>query len=745
MHIVRLELENIKSYAAADLEFALGTTAITGNNGAGKTTIIEAIAWVMFDLLDYKKDEFVRRGEKKGSARVTFVSGLDEREYVVFRDTGSAYHVTDPRLNTRIAEKKEEVQRFLWQHLGLEPGTDLRSLFRQAIGVPQGTFTAIFLEGATERKSAFDRLLKVEEYRQASDKLRETGRFIESQISDIREKVAKSEGELARSQTVNAELEQITSRRRELNAELGSVSSDLHLRRAAVATLDSIEQAENSAQKLTAENARVNDRLEVIDKARVEIASLAGKAEKESALSASLDEIRDKLANARAARDNASVLQNRFERLRKEYKANSDKIRDAESRSADAAKLTDLETQHAAIIGSIATLRATLDRDRQFQQQIQNGLCPILSEKCLNLKPGQTLTDFVSDQFTDLNSRITGQESEKAKLAAEIASARDAQKAVAMIDELRKRESELKNEGTRLAEEQKDQLSRSAGVEDLEKQYSELDAELKALGEPRSRIRFLEAETRNEDKLRQELSNTASEIETVKAKLAALFNELRTTGETEMTDTYDRKLHAVRRSDLSNVEIRHAELTANLSSIDELEKKLNAELERFSELRIGIEDGLKERERLDEVAAVTQFIRDTLKEAAPRVAQNYVYHVSIEANQMFRDITGNGEQTLHWKDDYSITLEESGLERPFNSLSGGEQMAAALSVRLGLLKQLSDVRIAFFDEPTTNMDAERRENLASEISKIRHFDQLFVISHDETFDTYVDNVISVDQ
>jgi len=70
-------------------------------------------------------------------------------------------------------------------------------------------------------------------------------------------------------------------------------------------------------------------------------------------------------------------------------------------------------------------------------------------------------------------------------------------------------------------------------------------------------------------------------------------------------------------------------------------------------------------------------------------------------------------------------------------------MAAALSVRLALLKQLTDIRIAFFDEPTTNMDAERRENLAIEISRITHFDQLFVVSHDETFDNYVDNVIAV--
>ena len=108
MHISRIELENIKSHESASFEFSRGTTAITGENGAGKTTIIEAIAWVLFDLLDYKKEDFVRRGAKKGWARVTFESGLDEREYVVFRDTAAGYNVTDPRLDTRIADKKEE-------------------------------------------------------------------------------------------------------------------------------------------------------------------------------------------------------------------------------------------------------------------------------------------------------------------------------------------------------------------------------------------------------------------------------------------------------------------------------------------------------------------------------------------------------------------------------------------------------------------------------------------------------------
>ena len=152
MHITRVELENIKSHVDSTFEFMRGTTAISGENGAGKTTVIESIAWTLFDVLDYKKEDFVRRGAKRGIARVTFESGLDGRHYTVYRDTGTGYNVYDPVLKMRVADKKDEVCRFLWQHLGVEPGTDLDSLYRRAIGVPQGTFTAIFLETSAERK-----------------------------------------------------------------------------------------------------------------------------------------------------------------------------------------------------------------------------------------------------------------------------------------------------------------------------------------------------------------------------------------------------------------------------------------------------------------------------------------------------------------------------------------------------------------------------------------------------------------
>src|SRR6476659_9572887 len=242
MHISKVELENIKSHIDSKFEFSRGTTAITGRNGAGKTTIIEAIAWTLFDVLDYKKEDFVRRGEKKGVVRVTFESGLDEREYIVTRDTATAYNVFDPHLGKRIADKREEVTRFLWQHLGLEPGTDLKALFKEAVGVPQGTLTAIFLGTPVERKSTFDRLLRVEEYRQAAEKLRETSRYLDVSVNAIREKIARAEGSLARSEQVAEEHKTYQEQTRGLASEIAFLEKQIGEKRIVVEKLDEIEK-----------------------------------------------------------------------------------------------------------------------------------------------------------------------------------------------------------------------------------------------------------------------------------------------------------------------------------------------------------------------------------------------------------------------------------------------------------------------------------------------------------------------
>ncbi len=105
-----------------------------------------------------------------------------------------------------------------------------------------------------------------------------------------------------------------------------------------------------------------------------------------------------------------------------------------------------------------------------------------------------------------------------------------------------------------------------------------------------------------------------------------------------------------------------------------------------------------------------------------------------------KDIERASKEINHWFDQRIDQAENNG-----DQLSGGEQMSAALALRLALLREMSNIDIAFFDEPTTNLDETRRDSLARQILDVRGFRQLFVISHDDTFEQVTQNLIRVNR
>ncbi len=880
MHITRIELENIKSYTDAHFELTTGTTAITGENGAGKTTLIEAIAWTLFDHLDYKKDEFMRRGTKKGSARVSFVSSSDEREYTVYRDTGTGYYVFDPRLRLRVADKKEEVLRFLWQHLGVEPGTDLSMLFRQAIGVPQGTYTAIFLAPATERKRTFDTLIKVEEYRRGSEILLDTKRYLDNQMSELNVRIARSEGEIADVDTVEQELSQTMDQINALSADIALVSAaigsktdsvnrldeklaeleslrrDLAEASAALkhtnfvflqavqeqdsaaaaakilasvedgrakhlATIGSLRQlddrlAEQSRLRrefdqlqadmvnFTLQTRTLEEKLKNIDAAKESSPILISAAEQQQQIEIRLQTSRIEFAAANAAADELARVNQRLADLRTRFAERSTRLKAAELDLPLAADVERLQKEENAAVAQLAQLRAALERDEKFQSEIKNGLCPILSQRCLNLKDGETLENYVASQFTEYKEEIAAVENRKADLAVKLVRSRQAERSSASIDDLRSEVEATKAEGTRIKAEAEALEAKTASRPAIEASIKADEELIKQLGDPRAQLRSVEAQIAEGPEIQDRLKLIAAEnadlldkrskverslalhdgLDAERSALAAerdrtleayqtyLANETvaaNLVSATEKADRlaadlerieaaaaiaqkkfsdaetgYDANFHSSEKELLRKAEQERTALSVRLEGSEKDRARLQQRIERFAEIRLAVRDEYREKEKVGRVSDAVTFIRDTLKEAAPKVAKNYVYHVSAEANQTFREITGDPERTLRWTEEYAIMLEEKGYERPFASLSGGEQMAAALSVRLSLLKQLSDIRIAFFDEPTTNLDAERRENLADQISRITNFDQILVISHDDTFEGYMDSEITIE-
>src|SRR5690606_16325180 len=121
---------------------------------------------------------------------------------------------------------------------------------------------------------------------------------------------------------------------------------------------------------------------------------------------------RDRIATAKAQRSRIDSLDSRIARLREDYRSGKIEFDYAAEKAKAAAGLGDLQTRDAEIVRELARLRASLERDESFQREIKNGLCPILSQKCLNLGEGETLESFVTSQFAELREQILSFESE---------------------------------------------------------------------------------------------------------------------------------------------------------------------------------------------------------------------------------------------------------------------------------------------------------------------------------------------
>lgn len=1011
MFITRVELRNIKNHTDSTYTFQPGVISICGPNGSGKTTILEAIAWALFDHLEYKREDFVRRGAKKGQVTVGFVSDVDEREYLVTRDTGGACFVYDPVTKSRLVEQKNQVLPWLRQRLGVEPGTDLAVLFRTTIGVPQGTFTYDFTQPPATRKGVFDQILRVEEYRQAADLLRGPQRMTEARVVEADRQLSRFEGELALWDETQRELDQAESRLGEVEGRLASslarreqlesqvkrleeervrlerqraVSAGLQLRLGAIterlkSTRQLYRQAEEAAQVVSdaregwrcyleavatlemlerkreerdGHQARLNsleyrlieaesterltgERLKELARCRLEAEPLGLMVERQREYEQELLRLREWRGESQTLQASRTHLNEELGKLRARYHSLTSQIEEArrltgEAGSIDllenerrrleeerqglrvvaetrqlkqgelgrlvmdlqrrraeesgrrremavverlaplAQQLPELEGRQLEQTAGLAKLRAELARDREMILGLESGgICPLLSERCLNLKDGESMDgrfragiearqieieqleqaqarlegrlgearqaaqdysrlmreklvlenivaecDGLERQVTRLNDEIKalpgdagqlerGYSARLSEIEVELRAARESQRLVHQAEVLAEERTVLQREGETRRIEFERVEARVAAIGDVDRLIEEAEGRLAGLGDPRSRLLALQQTIDREPQLLDEVRIARDFAEAIRQEIEPLRRDL------QLYATLDEDLSAAARGRTANqadyllfianeqvaatrdsrqAEVRQLEIDYNqlrqddqdgrsllvsleaaydaegdrlvrddydqsremvarlISEQEHLAAQVAARLARLDSLQLIREQQRQlsvERDKFCRLGKKTELIREVLVKSAPYITESYIFSISREANQLYREISGRYDVTLRWTREYEILVEEDGYERSFASLSGGEQMAAALAVRLAMLRELSEINLAIFDEPTTNMDEERRRNLALQLGRVRDFHQLFVISHDDSFEGLTDQRVSL--
>ncbi len=1009
MLITRVELENIKSYKRVSVDFRPGTTAISGSNGAGKTTLVEAIGYALFNHLPYKQDQFVREGEKYGRIVIHLI-GSDDRPYIVERRCGSGarWFMTDEESTERL-EQGADMQDRLHDLFGIDRERPLDSLFKDALGVPQGTFTAIFLETASKRKQTFDALLQIEDYKTSAEYLLQVKHYYDEQIATQRIKINEltiRTSELGNWRVQLAAIQQLDEQQKQqnivwseqLSVNIGQLTTlseqqrqleqlnqhfknsqtahdnaqqvlginerflqeartaqeiilashdDFQRYQQAEQALLGLRKDEQQRNKLREQHTRLHtakttietkqrglrERLEEVAIAKQRIEELAVSVTQQIELEKQRDDLKDKVSRygqvmkegtrlrdtldeykkkqadlqhrilmieplqpvadrflewneqlnqlqiqSNERRTKQQSLQKNREDLgnkQRDRDTTSDKLRKIEAaiekieeHRQEAEEMPTLLLQRSKLTARQNRLEGNIEGYVKSRAQSAGGQCPLLHETCRNIQgrglvslesyfdgllttehaelasvvqQQQNVTereqqikkyvegldklglyierrDIYVEQLQNIAFQITKLERDIESLTEDLDilagldarmsetrksydESKDASKQVSDLPGLYKQVQQYQEQiqaGDATLTELRQELTELKGSESLLKQTQN---ELAGLNDPRSRSKAQQNVIEQEGNFMRQLQIEEQHLQDVQQQMhlldtqlvqyADLDNLLQQQGVLRLSSlngyqnylknedvarllpereqAYQHQLQiaseAVEQLQVASQAFQDAdaafdrnELLFAQAEVDRLKDSLATlkhEIERnqhdmhtlegqIAQAEILLQElelAQKEQQTLEDLNTMMTQFRGYIKEAAPHVLKAILADISAEANRIFGEIMGDRTAQLSWQNDYEIILRRQSTNRTFAQLSGGEQMSAALAIRLALLKKLSTLNLAFFDEPTQNMDELRRMNLAEQIRRVRGFDQLLVISHDDTFEQGLDSIV----
>ncbi len=317
------------------------------------------------------------------------------------------------------------------------------------------------------------------------------------------------------------------------------------------------------------------------------------------------------------------------------------------------------------------------------------------------------------------------------------------------IGELNKKLSEIKANGIKYKNALADIEKK---IVDLKPEYEKYEKAKKDLEELKLRQKNLKAIYEDyivKEKDKTKLPLVTEEVNLIKEKIKLHTEELNRLLKDK--DALDKNFNL---EDFEKVKEEDKKVTMSLSAGDEKLKFIGSEIEKYKE-RLELftlkEKEIKEKEKLIEehtkAIEVVKKIRNVINKAPERISDLLIRNISLKASDIYSEVARDSNR-LEWENSYELALYDNlnkdEVRKEFKQLSGGEQMTAALSVRLAMVLMLTKSKLVILDEPTANMDVLRRAQLAEIIETLSsQFRQLIVVSHDDTFENITENIITL--
>ncbi|GAA0449426.1 SMC family ATPase [Halococcus dombrowskii] len=611
-----------------------------------------------------------------------------------------------------------------------------------------GETLAAVREEYERHESAQERLDELEERRAERDEIDDERTDLGGEIDLLKHRVADAREDLSAAEAARervhelepekeryeelqeevSQLEDDAERRDEIEDELGDVDDEIEeLRAEATALESSIEEAEAQREEAETLAARQDERQDLL-------------AERKS-LEAEHEELREQNEELRAieiggesavscptcdqpvtADHRESVLERNHERIEalteerlpaieEEIAAVEERIEAAREAKEATDRIPQLEREHESVEEEIADLVAEKSEYEDERDELEGRL-----DELPDKREAVAELDGVAEQYHTAKATIESADGIEATLrearsdlGERLVAYRELDDELDEFDGLDREIETTKETIAETEEPHRTYIQHEPVAESLDERQAAVDEEGEALA--RLRAERKEAERRV--------------VELDEAFDAARLDEI----EEELSE---RKTTRARRE--QQRENREGDLAEARERLDELEAK--------RERKTALEAEMTELERDREFA---RWARDSLQQGAEDLRDLTTSEIGDRANDIYQALRAAPTETLVWDRTYNLRVRVRGQNKPFDTLSGGEKMAAALSVRLAILERLAAVGMAFLDEPTANLDEHKKRNLVDQLEEFDRLNQLLVVSHDRTFESMTERAIELEK
>jgi exonuclease SbcC len=810
MQILSIHLRNIKSHRDAELDFSPGINVLSGPNGIGKSTVFEAIGYALFGV-DAQSfvgniERFISIGARKGEISVAFQ--VDDQSWRVTRTVGAPGKWLLARKTAtgfEVEEHKDakETEARLKELLGLESSRSLAEQFELVIGPFQNDFLGPFvIRQPAKRRDKFDEILGIDTWRKTFSETNTLLKAIKGKIDVLQAEIDSRQEQIEVLPEKKNDLKSAGVELEQARKDFARQQKDLREIEAGLADLDTREQTirklqaemathreriRNGREKIGAQQERIG---EAEQAQQVIAATAAGRNAFEKA-SARLAELREQQKSQRLLEQEVAALDKQLAGLKVRHEAEirtieqvRDELRHEEEsliqRKASLAPDAELE----ALAERLSEIRGTLDALRkqlgllegsrtgiaEGSEKLAEGICPFFQESCLNITD-QPPQDVFSGKLAKLDRERRHLGLELEKLLQEEISARRADE---RLREIRIQLQGLEEEAVKIARRRKANEERGTVLEGLrqeqtavqmlltEKQsalssFSRLQEDIEATEQDQRRHQDARDRYLANQKHAAELEQRQAELHKFQQLLDRLLEELaeQEGALKQASEAYDAGRHQLLRGQKDELREAIGILRQKIDGLNEKVVRLTAEIDKLERIEKEIEEKKNRARVFGEKEELVKFLRNRVfRNVSAYLSERFREEISLRADRIYRTIAEVDEE-LYWGEDYRIVLrdmvEGEIRERSDDQLSGGQTMSAVVALRLALLQTIG-ARVAFFDEPTSNLDAARRENLARAFRAIdvgreevteHWYDQLFLISHDVAFTEITDQIIEL--